>query len=124
MSNHPNRCYTPAFRAAELGAILARHYPDAPPHWIAEVVGDMQRATRARRQDAAEMRINLRLARSRLGPVEMPPSPGGDDQVDGDGYARHAAPAHVNLGGDPRGACGFLFVPGHSSGHWGGGFPL
>ena len=41
-------------RAAELGALLARHYPSAAPHTIAQVVFDMQRA--AKRAVAWELR--------------------------------------------------------------------
>lgn len=137
MSNHPNRSNAPAFRAAELAAILARHYPDAPPHLVAEVVGDMQRATRAavrfatdqcnrdlgdpddarseyarrrKREDRAQARINSVLLLPSLNPARSQPMCG--------------APATVELGGDPRGPCGRLHVPGQRGDGWGDGFAI
>lgn len=42
------------YRAAELGVLLARYYPDAAPHMIARTVFDMQAAARtAKRQRRA-----------------------------------------------------------------------
>lgn len=128
---------TPAFRAAELSAILARHYPDATPHSIAEVVAEMQRATRSakrfaedqcnfdlgdpddarsnyarrsKRQDSAEQRINGRLAHISL--------------IERCTQAVHTEPAKVDLGGDPRGPCGRLHVPGQRGDGWGEGFAI
>lgn len=131
---------SPAFRAAELAAILARHYPDAASHNIADVVADMQRATRtakrfaedqctfdlgdpddtrsdyarrSKRQDSAERRINAVLMRAKLYNLRYTGE-----------AAPHAAPAKVDLGGDPRGPCGRLHVPGQRGDGWGDGFAI
>ncbi len=136
MVNHPNRSQTPAFRAAELAALLARHYPAAPTHWVAEIVGDMQRATRIARHHAgalcsyewaeskrdgwavrdrnAEARINARLADFALSlPGQNPHR-----------FPLHPAPATVTLGGDPRGPCGRLVIPDQRGDGWGEGFAI
>lgn len=98
------------FRAAYLSAILTRLCPDARPYHVAKVVTQMQKATRMAlawetrrcndpmgekqneqgyaRISKAEEQINLAL------------------QELGNGAER----ATVELGGDPRGACGSLIV--------------
>ena len=146
MTNHPNRSQTPVFRAAELAALLARHYQAAPVGAIAAVVDDMQRAARAakrhaealcsyewaearapvwtRQESRAAERINARLARIRLQPVDMPAMPPHATGCDGDGYELHPAPASIRLGGDPRGPCGYLSIPGLPGDGWGDGFAI
>ena len=146
MTNHPNRSQTPVFRAAELAAHLARHYPDAAASMVADSINDMQRAARAakrhaetlcsyewaearapvwtRQESRAAERINARLARIRLQPVDMPAMPPHAAGCDGDGYKLHPAPASIRLGGDPRGPCGYLSIPGLPGDGWGDGFAI
>lgn len=136
MVSHPNRSQTPAFRAAELAALLARHYPAAPVGAIAAVVGDMQRAARAakrhvevlcsyewaevrapawaRQENRAAARINARLADFALS------MPGQNPHR----FPLHPAPASVSLGGDPRGPCGYLAIPGLPGDGWGDGYAI
>jgi len=130
MTNHPNRSQTPAFRAAELAALLARHYPAAPIGAIANTVGDMQRAARAakrhaealcsyewaearaeawaRQENRAAARINYRLSLAALD--NLPSEIARHEPATLAG--KHPAPATVTLGGDPRGPCGQLAIHG------------
>ena len=120
----------PAFRAAELAALLARHYPDANPYRIARVVAAMQTAARAsvnwqvRRcneamTEAQEERGERRIARMA-------------DKINHElslsGLGRTAAGAGTNaelsLGGDPRGPCARLTIPGQRGDGWGDGFAV
>ena len=136
-----DRSQSPAFRAAELAAILARHYPDASPYRIASVVAEMQRATRAakafaearcnydlgdpddsksdyarryKRQENAAARINAMLAWTDISPSRH------DETID----RKHGLAAKIVLGGDPRGACGRLIIPGQRGDGWGDGFAI
>ena len=133
---------SPAFRAATLAAILARHYPDAMPHRVALVVDAVQRAARSARnfetarcsypmteaQEArgqnrtakAQAAINATLARTCLFVNQPGDAPSRDERV----TCLHAAPATVRLGGDPRGPCGSLMVPGLRGDVWGDGFAI
>lgn len=142
MVSHPNRSQTPAFRAAELAALLARHYPAAPVGAIAAVVGDMQRAARAakrhvealcsyewaearapvwaRQENRAAARINYRLSLAALD--NLPPELAGHEPATLAGA--HPSPATVSLGGDPRGPCGRLTIPGQRGDGWGDGFAI
>jgi len=121
------------FRAAELAALLARHYPAATPDRVAFAVLAMQRAARAakrfaedrcnydlgearearrqRREDAAEAAVNAWLASRYLSPASAA------DEA-------HESPARLALGGDPRGACGRLHIPGQRGDGWGDGFAV
>jgi hypothetical protein len=125
---------TPAFRAAELGALLARHYPAAPVGRIATVVNQMQSAARAAKsweerrcnhdmawEVAAKGERTIERTRSLLNEVlkasDMCPN----------GYSNgvtHSDPARISLGGDCRGACGSLHIPGLSGDGWGNGFAI
>ena len=142
MANHPNRSQTPAFRAAELAALLARHYPAAPVGAIAAVVGDMQRAARAakrhaealcsyewaevrapawaRQESRAAARINYRLSLAAMD--NLPPEIARHEPATFAG--KHPAPATVTLGGDPRGPCGRLAIPGLPGDGWGDGYAI
>ena len=142
MTNHPNRSQTPAFRAAELAALLARHYPEASVGAIADIVGDMQRATRAakhhaealcsyawaeakaeawtRQESRAEARLNYRLSLAALD--NLPPEIARHEPATLAG--KHPAPATVTLGGDPRGPCGRLAIPGQRGDGWDEGFAI
>lgn len=118
-------------RSAHLGALLAfqaaKIGADVPAYQLGRTVEDMQRATRAakaagvrlcnepmseaqsdrliNRTHKAEGAINARL-------VEL----FGTDDVD-------LCP-RVDLGGDPRGPCGRLHIPGQRGDGWGEGFAI
>lgn len=109
-------------RAAELGALLARHYPEASIHCVGLAVREMQGAARTavawevkrcnvpmsevedergrERLERLQGRLNAMLDHAKLHahPVGEP--------------APMEQPARVKLGGDPCGACAFLEVPG------------
>ena len=142
MANHPNRSYQPAYRAAELAVILARHYPDARPGWVASVVLEMQRITKAAKrhaeaacsyewaeqhaakwaaqEDRAAAMINTRLS-TRGFPFETEEMLRSPKSVN---HFLHPAPATVTLGGDPRGPCGRLMMPGQRGDGWGEGYAI
>lgn len=132
------------YRAAALGALLARHYPDATPHAVALVVHAMQAATRRakkfaedrcnydlgdpddkrssysrrrRAQDKAEIAINRCLGYVDLFGYQ----PYGDHSTN---RFNSDNPAKIDLGGDPRGACGRLIIPGMAGDGWGEGFAI
>ena len=127
---------SPAFRAAQLGALLARHYPESIPFRISRIVSEMQAATRAARNwetrrcndpmteaqeergtwriEALQLRINFALGYANITPGALTPC-----EVDA-----HPAPAYVKLGGDPRGPCGSLIIPGMPGDGWGDGFAI
>lgn len=124
------------YRAAQLGALLARHYPDAAPHMIARVVFDMQQAAKKAvrfaglqangpltedgfhryeaQQDKREAAINAALAAATLftsdAPYEL--------------LTPRADPPTVELGGDPRGPCARLHIPGQGGDGMGEGFAI
>lgn len=122
------------FRAAVLGALIARHYPEATPHRVALVVSEMQRAAksskafavdacirdlgdpdeyrsayarRKRAQDRRQTELNERLAFAHLHK-----------------FVKHPAPATLKLGGDPRGAVARLHIPGQRGDGLGDGFAV
>ena len=123
-------------RSAYLGAILATYAAkcgaEPNPHRIARVVEDMQRATRsakraaenacnypqteaqtariAKREDKANEAINAALREL----IQAGDKPSGD----------YAYAPTVDLGGDPRGACGRLHIPGQRGDGWGEGFAI
>jgi hypothetical protein len=126
---------SPAFRAATLAAILARHYPDATPHRVALAVDAMQRATRSARNfetnrcnypmtEAQEARGQNRTAKAQaainatLGDFTLYPA------ANPHRFPEHVSPATVSLGGDCRGPCGSLVVPGLRGDGWGDGFAI
>ena len=120
---------SPGYRAASLGALLAKRYPRADSHAIGLLVAQMQAATRRakafaesccsdeylgseddphsrysrcqRAQDRELAAINGTLQNPRLWPAST----------------YHEAiepvlhPAYIKLGGDPRGPCGSLHFP-------------
>ena len=134
------------YRAASLGALLARHYPEATPHSIASVVFAMQRATRTakkfaedqcnfdlgdpddkrsayarrrRAQDKAEFAITERMFDAEL---IVPEYRSTDCRRMGINGLPEAA--RLNLGGDPRGPCGRLIIPGVRGDGFGDGFAI
>lgn len=126
-------------RAAELAAILAQRYPLSRPVMVARVVVEAVKLARyakaraelecsypmtdeninraAKRIERAASRITAQLAEACNvnAPAEL--------RFDG-ADMRRAAP-RFEFGGDPRGCCGKLIVPGMDGDGWGrDGFPL
>jgi len=122
-------------RAAELGALLARHYPEASIHCVGLAVREMQGAARtavawevkrcnvpmsevqeiagSTRLVRLQQRINTILA---YAPLHLMPAESG--------AVAHDNPAWIKLGGDPRGACARLIVPGLDGDGLGDGFAI
>ena len=123
----------PAFRAAELAALLARHYPDANPYQVARLVAEMQRAAKAavnwetRRcsenmTEDQEERGRARIVRAQDGinaSLRMHALRYGDRN-----NVVHNYPAVLSLGGDVRGPCARLTIPGQRGDGWGDGFAV
>lgn len=116
-------------RSAYLGAVLAAHIAEigrAPnPHRIALVVEDMQRATRAAKgwgvrccneamTEAQQARGDARIDRAALRINDALVAL----------YDGHPSTPTVDLGGDPRGPCGRLHIPGQRGDGWGDGFAI
>lgn len=119
-------------RAAELGALLARHYPLASIHCVGLAVREMQGAARTAvawetkrcnvpmseadddrgraRLAKLQDRINAMLAHTYLHPIGEP--------------APVEDPARLSLGGDVRGPCARLIVPGLDGDGLGDGFAI
>lgn len=121
---------TPAFRAAELAALLVQHAPwqgfEKPqPHHVARTVAMLQRATVAAKHwaerqcnepidDAQQARGDKRIAKMQA-----------ECNVALDVLFGGVVPrCTVKLGGDPRGACGRLHIPGQRGDGWGDGFAI
>lgn len=122
-------------RATELAAILAQRYPLSRPAMVARVMVEAVKLARyakaraelecsypmtdeninraAKRMERAAAKINAELANATMG--------------DGDASMK-SDPAHAprcTFGGDPRGCCGMLHIPGMPGDGWGrDGFPL
>jgi hypothetical protein len=123
-------------RAATLAALLARHYPDAPLLAVISTVEALRTAARSalnyelrrcnsgmsergeeawrQRLDREEARLNDTLTHSLLR------SPA----YDGDRGPLHNQPVTVKLGGDPRGPCAYLTVPGQHGDSGGCGYAV
>jgi len=101
-------------RAAVLAALLMRHANgNANPYQIAAVVARMQKAARATR--LAEMRAcNVALTEKQQQAQEMKRNKAQEDinTTLRFLFRDHAEPPTILLGGDPRGACAFLKIPG------------
>lgn len=124
----------PRFRAAELGALLARHYPDAPHHLVARVVFDLQTAARRAKS------LSTKSSNGELSPTqEVKASRWCETQAEkfatvfasvslnvglGTSQGVHLSPASVDFGGDPRGPCARLTIPGQRGDGWGEGFAV
>lgn len=116
-------------RAAELACILTLHIAlrsVAPkPHILAGVVADMQKVARTakraaenacnypmteKQQAAAEKRQNKAQTKINTALAQMMPG--------------HAEAPTIELGGDPRGPCARLHIPGQKGDGWGEGFAV
>jgi hypothetical protein len=107
-------------RAAELSALLAQRYPAARPYLLARAIVGAQRAAlrakaRAERactygeDEAADARCEAAFAAAIREALALDPT--------------EEAP-RITLGGDPRGPCGYLHIPGLRGDGWGEGFAL
>ena len=119
-------------RAAELACILTLHASSVGatvrPHILADAVAAMQKAARAAKREseracdygyaseaAANRAVNrTHKAQARLNAQLVPLF--GTDNVE-------ITPT-VELGGDPRGPCARLHIPGQRGDGWGGGFAI
>lgn len=131
MSNKPD-----PVRAAELAAILAQRYPLSRPVMVARVIVEAVKLARyakaraelecsypmteencnraTRRMERAAVKVNRELASAIYG-AELSPK-------DADNAMNMP---RCEFGGDPRGCCGKLIVPGMDGDGWGrDGFPL
>jgi hypothetical protein len=119
-----------AFRAATLGALLARHYPDATPHRISMVVAQMQTTARAavawelrccnesmdeKQNDRGRLRIVNMQTKINSTLYDLTPRPVG---------VEHLEHPKLSLGGDVRGSCAHLTIPGQTGDGWGDGFAI
>ena len=119
-------------RAATLAILLSSHYPRGGAYRIARLVYDMQAAARSAKSweerrcsypmdEATESRGNRRIERTQarinvvLASQGLEPS----DPLEG---LKHENPARIELGGDPRGPCGTLHIPGLRGDGFGDGF--
>jgi hypothetical protein len=112
----------PSFRAAQLAVLLTRHYPSASAHSIANIIAEAQSAASAAKSWAIRCcNESLDDRRYQLGERRI-------DRLETDlndlltslPNARAARQdATVRLGGDPRGACGRLIIPGMPGDGWG-----
>jgi len=127
-------------RAAELGAILARAYPMAAPHLIGHAVAvmrakarwskqaetnrcnygfsDKQQARHDRAETRAQDACNDALVDVAACGLEHDPVTGKRSVPAADRCSR------VELGGDPRGPCARLHIPGLAGDGWGDGFAV
>jgi hypothetical protein len=81
---------------------------------------EAQEARGQNRTANAQARINAMLALTCLFANQPGDAPSRDERVTG----LHPAPATVSLGGDCRGPCGSLQVPGLRGDGWGDGFAI
>ena len=115
-------------RAAELAVILAQHAAamgDTPkPHILAALVTDAQRAARATKR-AAENECNYPQAPEQLVRT-MRRVERAQEQLNAALAAMFSAGAvpTIELGGDPRGPCARLHIPGQRGDGWGDGFAV
>jgi hypothetical protein len=114
-------------RAAELAVILARHCYTAVPGRIAFVVADMQKAARAA-QRAAEKACNVPMTEE-----ETARAAKREERLQGKlnralaelaPFIDPDARPEIELGGDPRGPCARLHIPGQKGDGWGDGFAV
>lgn len=118
-------------RSAHLGALLAfqaaKIGADVPAYQLGRIVEDMQRATRAAKA------AGVRLCNEQMSEAQS------DRLMNRTHKAEGAINAHlvelfgtddvdlcprVDLGGDPRGPCGRLHIPGQRGDGWGEGFAI
>lgn len=123
MSNRPDPT-----RAAELAAMLAKAYPAARPAMVARVMVEavkLARYAKARAELECSYPMteeNCNRAAQRIFRAT--------DKINADlraalGLESPEGAPRCEFGGDPRGACGKLYVPGLDGDGWGrDGFPL
>jgi hypothetical protein len=118
-------------RAAQLAVHLAKHalqHGDAAhANLIAAVVVRMQAAARsAKRQEERACNVPMTEAEQWRAEARMARSQGAINEALAAMFSAGVAPK-ITLGGDPRGACGTLYIPNMPGDGWGGadgGFPI
>ncbi|CAB4162077.1 hypothetical protein UFOVP786_24 [uncultured Caudovirales phage] len=132
-----------AARTAQIAVLLSQHYPDATPFFAADTAVRLYSAARAakaweearcnyamteaqeergtKRIDRMEVRLNARLAVRSLQAIG-PKDPDWMKTIPSNGP--HDKPATISLGGDPRGPCASLDIPGLKGDGWGDGFAI
>lgn len=126
-------------RAAELSALLAKLYPAARPALVARAMAAAVKLARyAKRRGEIECcypmteenitRAAKRIARAAAkldADIAAACNAGAPPDLRFDGAYMRAAAPRFTFGGDPRGACGMLHIPGQAGDGWGrDGFPL
>lgn len=131
-----------AARTAQIAVLLSQHYPDATPHCAADMAVRLYSAARAakawenwrcgdttdesdargiQRFKRLQARLNARLAVRSLQAIG-PKDPEWMKTIPSNGP--HDKPATIRLGGDPRGPCASLDIPGLKGDGWGDGFAI
>lgn len=123
-------------RAAELACILTLYASSVgatvKPHLLADAVAAMQKAARAAKRQA-EHECNYSYPDEAAEARAMKRQDRQQTQLNGMlaaivEHATHGAEApnlpHVELGGDPRGPCARLHIPGQRGDGWGEGFAI
>ena len=111
-------------RAAYLAAVLARHYPETGPYQLASMVESMRNAalfakaveTAVCNGDVQNEEGRYRIVTYRQAKINF--------ALSAEVTRARGPPATVKLGGDPRGPCGVLLVPGMKGDGWGEGFAI
>jgi hypothetical protein len=107
----------PTYRAAELAAVLTRVLPKSRPDQLAALILDMQQDTRAAKRHAL-----IALRHGKEGVMDHVAS----QIAFAARLASLGAPTGttVEFGGDPRGSCGRLIIPGVKGDGLRGDFPI
>lgn len=114
------------FRAAELGAVLARYYPRLTPHHAAKLVAEMQSAARtAKRWEVDRCNVPMTEKQEESGHAQLQRLQDGlNAKLAEVATAAEIEAATVLLGGDPRGPCARLSIPGERGDGWGDGYAI
>ena len=118
-------------RAAELAVILALHSHECgmipAPHRIAKAVAEMQKAARTAKR-AAENACNYPMTgeqQARVAKREERLQAELNEELRAMVTVQHADKAPtIEIGGDPRGPCARLHIPGQRGDGWGDGFAI
>lgn len=108
------------FRAAELGAVLARHHASLTPHHAALLVASMQSAARtAKNWEVRRCNEPMSEEQEESGHARLQRLQDGINAK-----LAEVGTATVSLGGDPRGPCARLAIPGERGDGWGDGYAI
>ena len=130
---------SPAFRAATLGAVLAKALPEVSAHRIAVFVNGAQRLTKqavahsermcsfaeyANKHQDAETGEDLKAEKlqAKADALVVKLLEGTETALVGENAPM--LPVTLEVGGDPRGACGFIHINGVRGDGFGSGFAV